>query len=297
MKAILDLIPDPEHTNIGIITYNTSVQFFTNSLSGSGEAATVFMSDVMTPFAALPYSKALFNLKQNKAQIELILDKVATFDTTAKQRHHLGGNGSCGGAAVRAAAEILKNNAGKILWFLMDIPSLGFGSLKVRNNPTIANSEKQRILYNPDDTNLAYTDLSEFCLRNRIAVDIFACVQNEIDLASLMTISSRLGGEIYYYPQFNSAEYGEKLHFDLFRDMTRNTVYDISMRARCSTGLTVSSYVGGFGEITDPTVDISVMDADKTIGFLIRQDSKLKPNTQAYLQFAVLFTTIAGEEK
>jgi protein transport protein SEC24 len=191
----------------------------------------------------------------------------------------------------------LKGHAGKIVWFLVDIPSIGFGTLKSRNNSLIYNSEKQRTLFVPDESNPAYQELSEFCLKSKIATDIFACTQTDIDLASLMPISAKLGGEIYYYPQFNSAEYAEKLHFDLFRNLTRYTVYDVSMKARCSVGLSINKYIGGFGEFIDEPVVLSMMDADKTIGFTIKQEIKLKVDTPAYLQFAILFTTPAGERK
>lgn len=256
------------------------------------------MNDLINPFAPLPYGKSLFNLKENKAQIEAILDKVPnTFDSQAKQRHHLAGIGSCGGCAIKAAVDVLRDKAGKIMWFIMDIPSLGFGSMQNRNSPVIYNGEKQKVLFNPDEKNMIYNDLSEVCLASKIAVDIFACAQTDIDLVTLFPISSKLGGEIYYYYQFNSAEYGEKLHFDLFRNMTRYTVYDVSMKARCSVGLSIVKYLGGFGEITDQPVQLSVMDADKTIGFTMKQDLKLKPDSTAFIQFAVLFTTITGERR
>jgi len=79
--------------------------------------------------------------------------------------------------------------------------------------------------------------------------------------------------------------------------MTRYTVYDVSMKGRCSIGLTINKYIGGFGEMLESPVQLSAFDADKTIGFTIKQDGKLKPDTSAYIQFAVLFTTPRGERK
>ena len=95
----------------------------------------------------------------------------------------------------------------------------------------------------------------------------------------------------------STGRYGEKLHFDIFRDLTRSTVYDISFKARCSIGLTVTKYLGGFGEVAENTVQLSVLDADQTIAFTLKQDVKLKLDSVAYIQFAILFTTGAGERK
>ena len=298
VKASLDYIPDPEHTNIGIITYNNSVQFFTTTATSSGDPTVVFMTDILNPFIPLPKSRVLFNVKNCKKQIELILDKIAaTFDSSGKYRAPLTTTGSCGGAALRSAIDLLRDEAGKVLWFVMDIPSIGYGALKPRNQPALYNTDKERSLLLPDEKATAYSDLAEICAKDKVAVDIFACAHADIDLASLSPVSTPVGGEVYYYAPFNSAEYGEKLHFDIFRNLTRLTVYDVSIKARCSLGLSIQKYLGGFGDTIESPVQFSVFDSDKTIGFTIKQDSKLKPDTQAYLQFAVLYTTPKGERK
>ena len=94
-----------------------------------------------------------------------------------------------------------------------------------------------------------------------------------------------------------TGSHGEKLHFDIFRNLTRLTVYDVSFKARSSVGLTVTKYLGGFGEIMENTVQLATLDPDKTLAFTLKQDIKLKPDSVAYLQFAVLFTTAAGTRK
>ncbi len=298
VKASLDYIPDPEHTNIGIITYNNSVQFFTTSTSASGEPTVVFMTDILNPFTPLPKSRVMFNVKNSKAQIEVILDKIAaTFDTSGKYRSPLSTTGSCGGAALRSAIELLRDEAGKVLWFVMDIPSVGYGALRSRNQQALYNTDKERTLLVPDEKTTAYNDLSEICAKDKVAIDIFACTQADVDLATMTPVSAPVGGEMYYYSPFNSAEYGEKLHFDIFRNLTRYTVYDVSMKARCSLGLSIHKYLGGFGESLESPIQLSVLDADKTIAFTLKQDAKLKPEVPAYLQFAVLYTTPRGERK
>ncbi len=69
------------------------------------------------------------------------------------------------------------------------------------------------------------------------------------------------------------------------------------MKARCSLGLSIHKYLGGFGEMLDSPVLLSVLDADKTVAFTLRQDSRLKPDAPAYIQFAILFTTPRGERR
>lgn len=69
------------------------------------------------------------------------------------------------------------------------------------------------------------------------------------------------------------------------------------MKARCSVGLTLQKYLGSFGESNEQTIELSTLDADKSIGFLVTQDTKLTINEPAYLQFAVLYTTATSERK
>eukprot|EP00826_Nyctotherus_ovalis_P044929 TRINITY_DN48_c0_g1_i10.p1 TRINITY_DN48_c0_g1~~TRINITY_DN48_c0_g1_i10.p1 ORF type:complete len:555 (-),score=206.36 TRINITY_DN48_c0_g1_i10:96-1760(-) len=257
----------------------------------------VFMPDVFNPFSPLPKSRVLLNLKNSKSQIEDILDKVAsTFDSSNKHSP-LGSTGSCGGAALKAAIDLLKDDSGKVLWFFMDIPSVGYGSLRNRNSRSLYGTEKEKTLLVPEEKTKAYVELASIGVKERVGVDLFACTQNDVDLASIVPVATLTGGEVYYYSPFNSTEYGEKLHFDLFRNLTRQTVYDVSIRARCSLGLSVHKYYGSFGETLDGPIQLSTMDADKTIAFTLKQTSKLNSDTPAYLQFAILYTTGDNQRK
>lgn len=295
VKATLDFIPDPQNTNIGVITYSNVVQFFVCS---GGEPNIVVMGDVNNPFSAVPKPKLLNNLKEGREQIEAILDKAAScFENLGNYRSPLAATGSCAGAALRSAINLLNADSGRILWFLMDIPSCGYGALKSRNSRALYNTEKESSMLVPDDKVKAYSDMAEFCVHERIGVDVFACTQGDVDLATIAPVAGMTGGEVYYYPVFNSADAGEKLHFDVFRNLTRTTVYDVSIRARASIGLNIEKYYGGFGEADHAPIQLSVMDADKTISFGLRQTSKLAPDSRAYLQLAILYTTIQKERK
>lgn len=44
------------------------------------------------------------------------------------------------------------------------------------------------------------------------------------------------GGQVYYYPSFQSATHGEKLRHELSRDLTRETAWEAVMRIRCGKG-------------------------------------------------------------
>ena len=165
-----------------------------------------------------------------------------------------------------------------------------------RSKPELWDSEKERLLMKPGDNEKYYSTLSQICIENCIGVDIFAGGSN-MDLSTLSKIVSDTGGELYHYQDFELSRFGEKLYFDLFRNLTRNTVYDVSLKARCSYGLSITKYIGGFGEKYNYVVDITKFDADKTISFGIGYDEDLKPNTFAFIQFAIAFTNSMNQRR
>eukprot|EP00826_Nyctotherus_ovalis_P047422 TRINITY_DN5452_c0_g1_i2.p2 TRINITY_DN5452_c0_g1~~TRINITY_DN5452_c0_g1_i2.p2 ORF type:complete len:275 (+),score=42.46 TRINITY_DN5452_c0_g1_i2:866-1690(+) len=257
------------------------------------------MCDVTSPFCPLPRSSLLFNLAAQRDKLEAILNMIELLyegkDGTS------GSLKSAGGSAIKAGIDALKGCIGKVLWFCVDIPSLGYGRLTNRNNPQLYGTDKERQLYNQSN---AYKELLDTCRAEKFGINVFACGSKEMDLASLRAFASTTGGELYYYPHFTSSAYscphnsaGEKLHYDLHRNLTRLAVYNVLLRARCSVGLEVSKYLGGFGDSVESVVRVSCMNADQSMGFLMRQRNKLKVDGLAYVQFAVLYTMATGESR
>jgi hypothetical protein len=75
-----------------------------------------------------------------------------------------------------------------------------------------------------------------------------------------------------YYGKFTPKKHSEKLYFDLFRSLTKTSVYDIKIKARCSKGFTVTNYFGSFGRIEANAINGSSFDSDKTFCFTLRND-------------------------
>jgi len=91
-------------------------------------------------------------------------------------------------------------------------------------------------------------------------------------LATLNVAVGATGGDIVYLPKFNSERHGEKLYYELFRCLTRPVASNVMVKARCSTGLSVTEYFGGFGVTSTKEFSLSSLDADKTFGFTIQND-------------------------
>ena len=50
---------------------------------------------------------------------------------------------------------------------------------------------------------------------------------------------------------------------------------DVAVKARCSTGYTVTEYFGSFGSRDAVDFELSSIDADKSFGFTLRNDTTL----------------------
>lgn len=90
---------------------------------------------------------------------------------------------------------------------------------------------------------------------------------------------------------------GEKLHYDIFRNLTRFTAYDISLHASCSLGLEISRQLCSFGECRDSTIHLPCMNADQTCAVIIHHKSKLELDKFAYVQFTISYTNSIGESR
>lgn len=111
-----------------------------------------------------------------------------------------------------------------------------------------------------------------------------------VDLTSIAVLPSITGGDLHFMAPFDINKHGEKLHYEIFRVLTRVSATEVQIKARVSQGLTVSEYFGGFTYKEQPDIALASVDSDKSLGFVIRVDEKLKDGTLAFVQFAMLYT-------
>ncbi len=121
------------------------------------------------------------------------------------------------------------------------------GKLGLRKvDPKVFGNEQEKSYYIPQDQ--GYVNLSNFCIKNHISVDLWLFNENQHDLASVAPISTMTGGSIYFYPTYDPVVNGEELHYNLFRNLTRPIGFDCIMTLRLSSGLILQEYITGAGK-------------------------------------------------
>ena len=66
-------------------------------------------------------------------------------------------------------------------------------------------------------------------------------------------------------------------------------------RLRCSRGLSVAGYFGSFHRRGPTDIDMPSINSDQSIAVQLRLDEKLQEGVEAYLQFALLYTSTSGQ--
>ncbi len=80
IKSSLDYIPSPERTEIVVISYNSSIQFYAaRPQKPESDPTLIEMGDLEEPFIPCPCSQLALNLHNNRDQINALLDRVVSY--------------------------------------------------------------------------------------------------------------------------------------------------------------------------------------------------------------------------
>ncbi|KAH8479775.1 hypothetical protein H0E87_016805, partial [Populus deltoides] len=200
------------------------------------------------------------------------------------------------GPAVKATFMVMSQLGGKLLIFQNTIPSLGVGRLKLRGDDLrVYGTDKEHALRIPEDP--FYKNMAAECTKYQIGVNVYAFSDKYTDIASLGALAKYSGGQIYYYPSFQSATHGEKLRHELARDLTRETAWEAVMRIRCGKGIRFTSYHGNFMLRSTDLLALPAVDCDKAYGAQLSLEETLLTSKTVYFQVALLYTASCGERR
>ena len=105
---------------------------------------------------------------------------------------------SISGSVLRNSIKCIVPNLGKILLFSSRMPNKGFGVINRIEDIKLISTDKEKLLYNPKTND--YLSLANFCLENRIVIDLFQFGSKYFDFATVHPLATLTGGSVYYYP-------------------------------------------------------------------------------------------------
>jgi protein transport protein SEC24 len=278
----------PAGARVGIVTFDRSVHFY-NLGASLDSFQMMVVGDLLEMFSPLQEG-LLVDPQASQAQIESLLDALPRIFGTSKI------GDAAMGSACKAGFEALKQFGGKMSVFQTTLPTLGEGVLKMRDDPKILGTDKERSLFEPQE--YFWTKLGQDAAVNGVSVDLYLFPSSGyIDVATVGAISALTGGEVQLYSAFDAAKQGVKFANDLQRSLARTFGYDALLRIRISNGLKIEDYLGNFYMKNATDIECAGIDSLKAFTCVLKHDGKLDERQDSYVQAALLYTTADGHRR
>ncbi|XP_074865539.1 protein transport protein Sec24A isoform X3 [Carettochelys insculpta] len=285
----LDLLPGNTRTKIGFITFDSTIHFYSLQ-EGLSQPQMLIVSDIEDVFIPMP-ENLLVNLNENKELIQDLLRTLPQMFTKSLETQ------SALGPALQAAFKLMSPTGGRISVFQTQLPSLGVGALKSREEPNQRAAAKDIHLTPSTDF---YKKLALDCSGQQVAVDLFLLSGQYSDLASLGCISRYSAGSVYYYQSYHHQHNPvqvEKLQKELKRYVTRKIGFEAVMRIRCTKGLSIHTFHGNFFVRSTDLLSLPNVNPDAGYAVQMSVEESLTDMPVVSFQSALLYTSSKGERR
>ncbi|XP_062976825.1 protein transport protein Sec24A isoform X2 [Elgaria multicarinata webbii] len=285
----LDLLPGNTRTKVGFITFDSTIHFYSLQ-EGLSQPQMLIVSDIEDVFIPMP-ENLLVNLNESKELIQDLLRTLPEMFTNSLETQ------SALGPALQAAFKLMSPTGGRISVFQTQLPSVGVGALKPREEPNQKASAKDIHLTPSTDF---YKKLALDCSGQQVAVDLFLLSGQYSDLASLGCISRYSAGSVYYYQSYHQQHNPllvEKLQKELKRYLTRKIGFEAVMRIRCTKGLSIHTFHGNFFVRSTDLLSLPNVNPDAGYAVQMSVEESLTDMQVVCFQSALLYTSSKGERR
>ncbi|XP_063303539.1 protein transport protein Sec24A isoform X1 [Pelobates fuscus] len=286
----LDWLPGNTRTKIGFITFDSTIHFYSLQ-EGLSQPQMLVVSDIDDVFIPMP-ENLLVNLNESKELVQDLLKNLPQMFTKSAETQ------SALGPALQAAYKLTSPTGGRISVFQTQIPSLGTGALKPREEPNQKSTAKE--IHNLTPATDFYKKLALDCSGQQIAVDLFLLSGRYSDLASLGCISRYSAGSVFYYRAYHHQRNPvqvEKLQKELKRYLTRKIGFEAVMRIRCTKGLSIHTFHGNFFVRSTDLLSLPNVNPDAGYAVQMSVEENLTDTPVVSFQSALLYTSSKGERR
>ncbi|XP_053573187.1 LOW QUALITY PROTEIN: protein transport protein Sec24A [Bombina bombina] len=286
----LDWLPGNVRTKIGFITFDSTIHFYSLQ-EGLSQPQMLVVSDIDDVFIPMP-ENLLVNLNECKELVQDLLKNLPQMFTKSSETQ------SALGPALQAAYKLTSPTGGRISVFQSQLPSLGAGALKPREEPNQKSTAKE--IHNLTPATDFYKKLALDCSGQQIAVDLFLLSGRYSDLASLGCISRYSAGSVFYFRAYHHQHNPvmvEKLQKDLKRYLTRKIGFEAVMRIRCTKGLSIHTFHGNFFVRSTDLLSLPNVNPDAGYAVQMSVEESLTDTSVVSFQSALLYTSSKGERR
>lgn len=286
----LESLPGNSRTKIGFITFDSTIHFYSLQ-EGLSQPQMLIVSDIEDVFIPMP-ENLLVNLNESKELVQDLLKALPQMFTKTLETQ------SALGPALQAAYKLMAPTGGRISVFQTQLPSVGVGALKPREEPNQRSSAKD--IHHLTPATDFYKKLALDCSGQQIAVDLFLLNGQYSDLASLGCISRYSAGSVFHYQSYHHQHNPvqvEKLQKELKRYLTRKIGFEAVMRIRCTKGLSIHTFHGNFFVRSTDLLSLPNVNPDAGYAVQMSVDENLTDMQVVSFQSALLYTSSKGERR
>ncbi|PSC68317.1 transport Sec24-like protein [Micractinium conductrix] len=288
IARILDDLPGGDRTQICVATFDSTIHFY-SMRPGQSQPHMLVVPDVTDVYCPLP-GNVVVPLREARPLVEALLDSIPRMFAGSQVAE------SCGGAALRSAVEALSGGeGGRLHAFLCGLPRRGALHLRLRDvgRPPTDRDTLDSLL--PE--NKEYAALAAAAATAQVSIDLFLLAQGYVDVATLGVLCSATAGSLYHWPAWSPQLDADEFFNDLRWAAMRPQALEAVGRLRCSKGLAVEKYIGSFHRVNDTDLSFPALSSDHAFAAKLMYEEKLSERGEAYLQFALLYSTVDGQRR
>lgn len=294
IKRSIDSMPNEGRTRVGVVTFDSSVHFYTLRSGPDAEPSISIVSDISDVFLPTPDS-ILVQLDDCRPCFEKALDMIA--NTHAKTKGMISA-ASCFGAALKGAQKAMEYLGGKMIVLAASRPTAGPGALRERGDNSVLGTERERAILRPDSA--TYRQIAVSMSKCQVSCDLFLCPPppgHYMDVATMAQLAKYTGGELFHCPNFDAPKDAPRLQLAVNRVLARETGLEAVMRIRATKSVRCSHFSGRFFVRSTDLLAMPNVDSDKAYAVQFSFDESSLGDGPFCLQVALLYTTTSGERR
>ncbi|XP_053392421.1 protein transport protein Sec24C-like [Mercenaria mercenaria] len=285
-----DLGAEQSEIRVGFVTYGKEIHFY-NVKGALAQPQMLVVSDVEDVF--VPLLDGFFvTLEESESVIDSLLAQIPQMFCESRETEVVLG------PVIQAGLDALKSadRAGKLYIFHTSLPiGEAPGKLKNRDDRKLLGTDKEKTILTPQTK--FYSQLGQECVAAGCSVDMFLFPNSYCDVATISEICRLTSGNMYKYSYFQADLDGERFIEDLKNNIQSQQAFDAIIRVRTSQGIRPVDFLGNFYMSNTTDVEMCAVDNNQAISVEVKHDDKLNEQEGAFVQVAVLFTSVSGQRR